>query len=154
MAISLLLALLSPGALLSPLAREPSRPSLGPVVRRAVVHLTESTDPIPEIAASVSWPEPAKSPAEFQAEQAAAKEAAEAASMANPRPFVLDDGGFSPVAVLTVVTFVVAGSLFFQGISGGGISRFDSDQSPEVQACIKKATTRDEASACLPPVPL
>ena len=36
----------------------------------------------------------------------------------------------------------------------GEIARFAVDQPPEVQACIKQATTRGEAGNCLPPVPL
>lgn len=101
-----------------------------------------------------AWPAPAKSAAEFQAEQAAAKDKAEAEAMANPKPFAMEDGGFSPVAAATVLVFVVAGTFFFQGISGGGAARFDDDQPDSVQACIKKAATRNDASACLPPVPL
>ena len=50
--------------------------------------------------------------------------------------------------------FFVGGFLFFQGISGGGVAKFADDQSPEVQECIKRATTRSEAGLCLPPVPL
>jgi hypothetical protein len=100
------------------------------------------------------WPEPAKSPAQFKEEQAAEKEAAEAEAMANPKPFLSEGGGFSPVAAATVAVFLAAGSFFFQGISGGGVSRFASDQPPEVQACLKKATTRSDASACLPAVPI
>ena len=100
------------------------------------------------------WPQPAKSVEEFQAEAAAAKEAAEAEALANPSPFTLEGGGFSPVALLTVLVFVAGGALFFQGITGGGAAKLLNDQSPEVQACIAKATSRAEAGMCLPPVPL
>merc|ERR1711865_665613 len=150
---TMLALLVSTAALLCPLntgiwqqshARSPLRAS---IVRMG----EDSTD---TQAAESSWPAPAKSAADFQAEQAAAKETAEAKAVANPKPFQLEDGGFSPVAAATVAVFVIAGALFFQGISGGGISRFGDEQSPEVQACINKAATRDEASACLPPVPL
>ena len=103
---------------------------------------------------AAAWPEPAKSFSELQAEQAKAKEDAEAAALASPKPFKTEEGGFSVVALATVVVFVLGGALFFQGISGGGAMRFADDQPPEVQACLGKATTRSEASLCLPPVPL
>lgn len=141
----MLALLLSTVSLLCPLVSNPLRSS--PLSHRATI-VRLATDGFEETAAPELWPEPAKTPAEFQAEQAAAKEAAEAEALARPKPFQLEDGGFSPVAAATVAVFVIAGSLFFQGISGGGISRFDGDQPPEVQECIKKATTRDEASAC------
>ena len=149
----MLTLLVSTAALVCPLvSREPFRPMIPHApCRISVLRLADEEAPS---AAPESWPTPAKTAAEFQAEQAAAKEEAEAAAAANPKPFILEDGGFSPVAVATVAVFVVAGSLFFQGISGGGASRFDADQPPEVQACLKKASTRDEASACLPSVPL
>lgn len=121
--------------------------------RAAVVRLAESSDTETDAPPS-AWPEPARSAADFQAEQAEAKEAAEAAALASPEPFTLEGGGFSPVALVTVVVFIIGGALFFQGISGGGAANLFSDgESAEVQACIKKAATRNEASACLPPVP-
>ena len=89
---------------------------------------------------------------ELREKEQEAKEAAEAAAVASPKPFIEEDGGFSVVA-LVVLVFIVGASVFFQGITGGGIARFDN-QDADVQACIKQATTRDEASACLPPVPL
>ena len=100
-----------------------------------------------------SWPTPARSFAELQQAQVDEKEAAEAAALASPKPFVADDGSFSVPALTTVAVFVAGAAFFFSGISGGGIARFD-DESPEVQACIQRASTRNEASACLPPVPL
>ena len=100
-----------------------------------------------------SWPTPARSFAELQQAQVDEKEAAEAAALARPKPFVADDGSFSVPALTTVAVFVAGAAFFFSGISGGGIARFD-DESPEVQACIQRASTRNEASACLPPVPL
>ena len=101
-----------------------------------------------------AWPQPAKTVAELQAAEAAAKEAAEAEALANPSPFTAESGDFSVVALATLIVFVIGGSLFFSGITGGGAARFAADQSPEVQECIRQATTRSEASACLPPVPL
>ena len=100
-----------------------------------------------------AWPEPKFSVEELREKEQEAKEAAEAAAMASPKPFIEEDGGFSVVALSTVLVFIVGASVFFQGITGGGIARFDN-QDADVQACIKQATTRDEASACLPPVPL
>ena len=49
----------------------------------------------------------------------------------------------------------MGGFLFFQGVSGAGMTKFfsDDDQSPAVQACIKRATTRNEANVCLLYVP-
>jgi hypothetical protein len=52
-----------------------------------------------------------------------------------------------------VLVFFVGGFLFFQAISGAGMTQFADDQSPEVQACIKRATTRNEANVCLLYVP-
>jgi len=103
---------------------------------------------------SAAWPAPARTVAELQEAEAKAKEAAEADAMANPKPFELEGGGFSLVALATVLVFVAGGSLFFQGIEGGGFARFADDQSPEVRSCIERASTRNEASACLPPVPI
>lgn len=100
------------------------------------------------------WPEPAFSVADYQAKEAAAKEAAEAAALASPKPFIEEGGGFSVVALSTVLVFVAGAYIFLQGVTGSGIARFADDQPPEVQACMKQATTRSEASACLPPVPV
>ena len=69
-------------------------------------------------------------------------------------PFVAEGGGFSPVALTTFLVFVAGGALFFQGITGGGALRFGGEQPPEVQECIRQASTRADASACLPPVPV
>ena len=52
-----------------------------------------------------------------------------------------------------MLVFFVGGFLFFQGVSGAGMTKFADDQSPEVQACIKRATTRNEANVCLLYVP-
>ena len=52
-----------------------------------------------------------------------------------------------------VLVFFVGGFLFFQAISGAGMTQFADDQSPAVQACIKRATTRNEANICLLYVP-
>eukprot|EP00966_Prymnesium_polylepis_P021840 501892-Prymnesium_polylepis.1 len=134
-------------ALLAPL-----RPPLA-LRRAAVVRMAEGPD-TDQAAGETAWPEPAFTVSELQAAQATAKEAAEAEAMASPMPFIEEGGGFSFVALATVLVFVAGGSLFFQGISGGGVVRFADGQTPEVQACIKQATTRDAASACLPPVPL
>ena len=106
------------------------------------------------MAATEAWPEPAYTVSELQAKEAAAKEAAEEAALASPTPFIDEGGGFSYVAAATVAVFVVGGAVFLQGISGGGAARFADDQPPEVQECIRQARTRNEASACLPPVPL
>ena len=118
-----------------------------------MVRLAEGSGAESETSSPV-WPEPARTVAELQAAEAAAKEAAEANAMASPVPFQLEGGGFSVVALATVAVFVLGGSLFFGGISGGGAARFADDQTPEVQACIKQARDRSEASACLPPVPM
>ena len=104
--------------------------------------------------APAAWPTPARTVAELRAEQAAAKEAAEAEALANPRPFASEDGGFSVVAMATLAVFIIGGALFFQGITGSGVARFAADQSTEVQACIQAAKTREDASSCLPPVPV
>ncbi len=104
--------------------------------------------------APVAWPTPARTVAELQAEQAAAKEATEAEALANPSPFTTDEGGFSVVAFSTLLVFIIGGSLFFQGITGGGAARFAQEEAPEVQTCMRAAATRAEASSCLPPVPL
>ena len=102
-----------------------------------------------------AWPQPKFSVEELRDQEEQRKEAAEAAAMASPKPFIAEEGNFSVVALSTVIVFIIGASVFFQGITGGGIARFgDINQSPEIQACINKATTRDEASACLPPVPL
>jgi hypothetical protein len=101
--------------------------------------------------APAAWPTPARTVAELRV---AAKEAAEAEALANPRPFASEDGGFSAVALATLAVFVIGGALFFQGITGSGVARFAADQSPEVQACIQAAKTREDASSCLPPVPV
>ena len=108
----------------------------------------ESTEP------EASWPQPASTVAELQQAQAKAKELAEQEALANPTPFRTEEGGFSVVALATLAVFVLGGSIFFQGITGGGAARFVADQSPEVQACLQQATTRTETSECLPPVPL
>ena len=52
-----------------------------------------------------------------------------------------------------MLVFFVGGVLFFQAISGAGMTQFADDQSPAVQACIKRATTRNEANICLLYVP-
>ena len=79
----------------------------------------------------------------------------EAEAQAAGTPFTAEGGSFSPVALTTFLVFIAGGILFFQGISGGGALRFaDSEQSPEVQACIRQAVTRAEASECLPPIPV
>ena len=104
--------------------------------------------------AEAAWPQPAKTASELQQEQVKAKEAAEAAALASPSPFKMEDGDFSFVALLTVVVFIAGGTLFFQGISGGGALRFADDQPPELRACLQRVTTRSEANACLPPVQL
>ena len=127
--------------------------------RRAAAAVRLMAEGAPEEASSSAeakeaWPEPAFSVAEYQAKEAAAKEAAEAAALASPKPFIEEGGGFSIVAFSTVMVFVAGAYIFIQGVSGGGIARFADDQPPEVQACIKQATTRGEASACLPPVPV
>jgi len=147
----LLLAVHSAALLHSvPAARAP------PLARRsAPVVLSDPSDAGQTNApAPTQWPKPARSVTELQEAQAAAKEAAEAEAFANPKPFVLEGGGFSVVAAVTVAVFVVGGTLFFQGITGSGAARFADDQPPEVKECIKRATTRSEASSCLPPVPL
>ena len=135
------------------------RPFIAP--RRAVLLLTAS-DPDLEDANTeadgaskpLAWPEPAATVSELQEAAAKAQEAAEAKAKQEAAPFTTDGGGFSPVALATFLVFVAGGALFFQGISGGGALKFADDQPPEVQACIKRATTRAEASQCLPPVPL
>ena len=115
--------------------------------RAGLLRLAEDVD-------TEAWPQPSRTVAELQAEAEAAKEEAEAAAAANPKPFVMESGDFSFVALATAVVFVIAGSFFFQGITGGGIARFAGEQSPEVQECLQKASTREEASRCLPSVPL
>ena len=90
----------------------------------------------------------------MQARDTEAREAAEAAIQASAAPLTTESGTFSYVALATVLIFFVGGFLFFQGVSGGGAAKFADDQSPEVQACIKQATTRTEVGLCLPPVPL
>ena len=153
----MLVLLVSTAALICPLATDPLRPSLAFMPRRAAtIRLAESTDENVEAPApSAAWPEPAVSAAELQEAAAKAKEAAEAEALANPKPFIGEEGNFSVVALATVLVFVAGGTLFFQGITGSGAAGFGgSDQSPEVQTCLKQATTRQEASACLPPVPL
>ena len=123
--------------------RDPSRPVASR--RAAVVRLTEgANDP--------SWPAPAKTVEELQAEAAEALEAAEAATRQAAKPLTTESGTFSYVALVTVLVFFVGGGAFFQGVTGGGVAKF-MDDDPEVQACVKAATTRDEASKCLPPVP-
>jgi len=114
----------------------------------------------------LAWPQPAKSFAELQEEQAKAKEDAEAAALASPKPFKDEDGSFSAVAAATVLAFVAGGTIFFNGISGGGALKFAADdqlpttnfgknsERAAVQACIQRASTRAEAGACLPPVPV
>lgn len=145
--------LVSTAALLCPqfsrIAHQPLRVNTPPL--RAAVHLEQGRS---SEDADTAWPQPASTVSELQQEQVKAKEAAEAAALASPSPFKMEDGGFSVVALLTVVVFVAGGTLFFQGISGGGALRFADDQPPEVRACLQRAATRNEASACLPPVPL
>lgn len=149
-----ILSLASTAALFQPLARGPPlRPSLTMTPRghgAATVHLLADED----ADSTRAWPEPSFNLTEFRESEAKAKEVAEAEAIASPRPFQLEGGGFSVVALATVLVFVGAGSFFFQGISGGGAARLAGDQPPEVQTCINKAATRSEASACLPPVPL
>ena len=143
---------ISSAALLTPM--QPLRPTLKAhrfsKIRGADDGSNAATDPLEPAA----WPEPANTVADLQAKEAAAKEAAEAAALASPKPLLDESGEFNLVALATVVVFVIGGSLFFSGISGSGTARFVSDQPPEVQACLREATTRSEASACLPPVPL
>ena len=103
---------------------------------------------------TAAWPEPAQTVAEIQAAQTEAKEAAETAIRDAAAPLTDEGGDFSVVALTTVVVFMIGGFLFLQGISGGGAVRLAGDLSPEVQECISKAATRNEASACLPPVQL
>ena len=137
---------------LCPLVRQSPHPTLISSARRAtVLRLAEDSESDPSPAEV--WPAPAFSVEELQAKEEAAKQAAEAEALASPKPFIGEGGGFSVVALVTVIVFVAGGSLFFSGISGGGVARF-ADDSPEVQACIKQAATRQEASACLPPVPV
>ena len=145
MALNLFMVL--PAALLCPTA---SRPALQSRLLRASVPCMEEGSEY----APAAWPTPARTVAELRADQAAAKEAAEAEALANPRPFASEDGGFSAVALATLAVFVIGGALFFQGITGSGVARFAADQSPEVQACIQAAKTREDASSCLPPVPV
>ncbi len=121
----------------------PSRPLASR--RAAVVRLTEDAN-------QPAWPAPAKTVEELQAEATEAKEAAEAATREAAAPLTTEGGQFSYVALVTVLVFFVGGGAFFQGISGGGVAKF-LDDDPEVQACVRAATTRDEASKCLPPVP-
>mmetsp|Transcript_86773 Transcript_86773/g.173203 ORF Transcript_86773/g.173203 Transcript_86773/m.173203 type:complete len:155 (-) Transcript_86773:169-633(-) len=149
-----LVLLASTAALRGPLMRWPL--SMAHAPRRAAAACTiEGVDADPNMATDGSaWPEPAKTVAELQEQEAKAKEAAEAEAMASPSPFILEGGGFSYVALTTVLVFAAGGILFFEGITGSGVARFADDQPPEVQACIKQATTRSEASKCLPPVPL
>ena len=142
MALNLLMVL--PAALLCPTA---SRPALQSRLLRASVPCMEEGSEY----APAAWPTPARTVAELRV---AAKEAAEAEALANPRPFASEDGGFSAVALATLAVFVIGGALFFQGITGSGVARFAADQSPEVQACIQAAKTREDASSCLPPVPV
>ena len=123
------------------------RPSLVPH-RASVLRLAE------EDAAATSetpaWPTPARSADELRAEAEANKEAAEAASLANPKPFIEEGGGFSVVAALTVVVFVIGGFSFFNVISGGGaVGMLGGDQTPEVQECIRKATTVSVVHRCM-----
>ena len=106
----------------------------------------KTTTPEP---AQQAWPEPAFSVAELQAKENEAIEAAEAATRATAVPLTTEGGTFSYVALTTVLVFFVGGFLFFQGVSGAGMTKFADDQSPEVQACIKQATTRNEANVCL-----
>ena len=123
------------------------------VPSRAAIRLTD--EQVDAGATDAVWPKPAKSVAELQQAQLAATEEADAKAQADAAPFQTDEGGFSPVAFLTLLVFVIGGGLFFQGISGGGAAQlFVDNQSPEVQACVRQATTRGEASLCLPPVPL
>jgi len=145
MALNLLMVL--PAALLCPTASRPALQSR--LLRASVPRMEEGSEYAP-----AAWPTPARTVAELRAEQAAAKEAAEAEALANPRPFASEDGGFSAVALATLAVFVIGGALFFQGITGSGVARFAADQSPEVQACIQAAKTREDASSCLPPVPV
>jgi hypothetical protein len=145
MALNLLMVL--PAALLCPTASRPALQSR--LLRASVPRMEEGSEYAP-----AAWPTPARTVAELRTEQAAAKEAAEAEALANPRPFASEDGGFSAVALATLAVFVIGGALFFQGITGSGVARFAADQSPEVQACIQAATTREDASSCLPPVPV
>ena len=142
MALNLLMVL--PAALLCPTA---SRPALQSRLLRASVPCMEEGSEY----APAAWPTPARTVAELRA---AAKEAAEAEALANPRPFASEDGGFSVAAMATLAVFVIGGALFFQGITGSGVARFAADQSTEVQACIQAAKTREDASSCLPPVPV
>ena len=148
-------------AFLCPIGREPLR-SIALTNRRAAVFLAEGADADPtditaadpSTLAPAAWPTPAASVADLQQQALEAKEAKEAEQLANPMPFTMEEGGFSAVALVTFLTFVVGGALFFQGISGGGALRFAGDQPPEVQECIRKAATREDAGKCLPPVPL
>jgi len=142
MALNLLMVV--PVALLCPTASRPALQSR--LLRASVPRMEEGSDYAP-----AAWPTPARTVAELRA---AAKEAAEAEALANPRPFASEDGGFSAVALATLAVFVIGGALFFQGITGSGVARFAADQSPEVQACIQAAKTREDASSCLPPVPV
>ena len=143
-----MLALLAAAAaLLCPQTTTPIAQSR-PVLRRAAVCC------LSDDGGDTAWPQPAATVAELQAAATEAKEAAEAEAKASATPFSAEDGGFSPIALATFLTFVAGGVLFFQGITGGGALRFADDQPPEVQACIKQAATRDEASLCLPPVPI
>ena len=132
MALNLLMVL--PAALLCPTASRPALQSR--LLRASVPRMEEGSEYAP-----AAWPTPARTVAEAEA-------------LANPRPFASEDGGFSAVALATLAVFVIGGALFFQGITGSGVARFAADQSPEVQACIQAATTREDASSCLPPVPV
>lgn len=127
-------------------SRDPLRPSLALASHRAaVVRLTED-------ASQPAWPAPAKTVEELQAEATAAKEAEEAATREAAAPLTTESGTFSYVALVTVLVFFVGGGAFFQGITGGGVAKF-LDDDPEVQACVRAAATRNDASKCLPPVP-
>ena len=134
------------------------RPSLSVAPRRAAsVRLSEGADPPAEATTTEAqaWPEPAQTPADIQAAQAKAKEEAEAAALANPKPLTTESGDFSGVALITVLVFIAGGFLFLQGITGAGALKFAAgDESPEGQACLKQAKTRDEAGQCLPKVQL
>ena len=79
---------------------------------------------------------------------------AEAAIQQAAAPLTTEEGTFSYVAGLTVIVFFIGGAAFFQGITGGGALKLAGDQPPEVQKCIKQATTRNEANICMRNVPL